>query len=125
MIVFDRHGAPAEERLSLFADDAGDEMLEAEARARICGKEDGARAIAALGRKVDPQPGRDLPQKTIWRLDQNAGAVPRVSLAPARAAVLQVDQDLQAALDHRMRAPACHIDDEPDTTGVVFEGWVV
>ena len=50
-----------------------------------------------------PSGAVDLAQEPIRHLDQNAGAVAGVGLAAAGAAVLQVDQHLQAARDHAMR----------------------
>src|SRR6266511_666515 len=125
MFVFDRHVPPAKERLSLLGDDARQKLLESQPGAGFCGEEHRARAVAALGWQLDTRSGRDLAQEAIRDLDQNAGAVAGIGFTPARAAVLQVDQYLQAARDYRMGSPACNIDDEPDAAGVVFEGWIV
>jgi hypothetical protein len=78
-----------------------------------------------LRRQVETRAGRDLAEEAIRRLDQDAGAVAGIRLTAARAAVLQVDQHLQAARDYRMGSAACDIDDEPDAARVVFEGGVV
>ncbi len=125
MIVLDGDRPPAEECLPFLGDDAGQQLLEPEPRPGLSGEEDGARAVGSQGRQVDARSGHDLPEETIRRLDQEAGAVAGVRLAAAGAAVLQVDQDLQAARDDRMGSPTRYVDDEPDATGIVFERRVV
>ena len=67
-----------------------------------------------------PSGAVDLAQEPIRHLDQDAGAVAGVGLAAAGAAVLQVDQDLQAALDDAVRRAALDVDDEADAAGVVL-----
>ena len=66
-----------------------------------------------------------LAEEPIGRLNQDAGAVTGVGLAAARAAVLEVDEHLQPALDDGVRAHALDVDDEPDAARVVFEARVI
>ena len=63
---------------------------------------------------------RHLPQEAVRHLDQDAGAVAAVGLAAARAAVQQVDEQLQPLLDDRVRPPALHVDHEPHAACVVL-----
>ena len=61
----------------------------------------------------------------MWDLDQDPAAVPGVLLAAAGATVHEVLQDREGLRDDGVRLPAVHIDDEPDTTGVVLVSRVV
>ncbi len=96
--------------------------------ARVSGlgrQEHQARAVAALLRQIPAETRRFLAEERIGDLNQDAGAVAGVDLAPARAAVLQVDQHLQRLTDDRVRAPALDISDEPDAAGIVLMSWIV
>ena len=75
--------------------------------------------------QLDAERARHLAQEAVRHLDQDAGAVAGVRLAAARAAVQQVDQQLQPLLDDRVRAPALHVDDEADAAGVVLVPRIV
>ena len=69
--------------------------------------------------------GHGLTEKCMRRLDQNAGAVAGIGFAAARAAMFQIDQDLEGVADNRMRALSLDVHDEADATGVVFRAWVI
>jgi hypothetical protein len=58
-------------------------------------------------------------------LDQDARAVAGVGLAAAGAAVLQIDEHLEAALNDGVRTLSLYIDDEADATRVVLESGVI
>jgi hypothetical protein len=125
VIVFDRHVPPPEEVLSLLDDHACHELLDSQPGAGLGGEKHGADSVAARGRQGEAQEGRDLAQKAVGHLNQNARAVSRVGFAPARPAVLQVDQHLEAARDDGVRTAARDIYDEPDATSIVFERRVI
>jgi len=54
-------------------------------------------------------------------LDEDAGSVTRIGLAAARAAVVQIPEDLEPLLDHRMGLGSLDVGDKTDATSVVFE----
>ncbi len=58
-------------------------------------------------------------------LDQQPGAVARVGIATASAAMLQVDENFYALVDNLVARAALDIGDKADTTGVVFKTGVV
>ena len=61
----------------------------------------------------------------MWSLNQNARAVARVDLAPARAAVLEVLEHLERLADDVVRRAALDVDDEADAAGVVLVRRIV
>jgi hypothetical protein len=58
-------------------------------------------------------------------LDQDSGAVARLRVASARAAMSQVDEDLQSLFNDVVRLLALNINDKTDATGIVFVAWIV
>src|SRR5678815_516559 len=64
-------------------------------------------------------------QKRVRHLNEDAGAVTGVRLAPARAAVFQVDQDLQRLFDDVMGAMSLDVHDKTHAARVAFGGGVV
>ena len=111
--------------MPFFSDGLFDQPAHLLALARIAGQEDVAHAVLSGRRQADAERVRDFPQKSIGRLNQDAGAVTGVGLAAARAAVLQVDEHLEAALDDGVRTLSLYIDDEADAARVVLEARVI
>ena len=58
-------------------------------------------------------------------LYEDAGAVAGVDLATARAAVIEVQENLQSLLNDRMGFGALDVGDEPDAARVVLESGIV
>jgi hypothetical protein len=54
-------------------------------------------------------------------LDEDAGSVTRIGLAAAGAAMIQISQDLEPLLDHRMGLGSLDVGDKADAASVVFE----
>src|SRR5687768_17405489 len=115
MIVLDRNVPPPQERLVFLGDDPADELLEAVTLAVVRWQEHRPRRKLPRRRQRDPDPGGFPPQEAVRHLDHDAGAVAGIRLAAARAAVLQVDEDLEAARDHLVRSPARYVDNETHT----------
>ena len=120
-----RHQPPAEQLLAFLVDDAFDQLPQLSAVGVVTRQEDEPGAVLTGGGQRDPERDRDLPEKPVRRLNQDAGAVAGVRLAAAGAAVQQVDQDLQSLLDDAVRAAALDIDDEPHTAGVTLVARIV
>ena len=53
-------------------------------------------------------------------LDQDSGAIPGLRIAPARAAMREIDQDLDALQDDVVRFPSLNIGDKADTAAIVL-----
>jgi hypothetical protein len=76
-----------------------------------------------------PAGGRSTPvcpaQQRVGNLDQDAGAVADQRIGPDRAAVIEIDQDLQAGGHDLMRFAAFDIGHKPHPARVMFIARVV
>ena len=93
----DRHFAPAEKRVTFFADDALDDRLARRSRFGIVRQEHESRAIRALRGQVERHHAAEEP---IGRLDEDAGAVAGVRIGSAGAAVFEVDEEVEGRSDY-------------------------
>ena len=93
--IVGRQIAPAEQRLPFLLDDLLDQRLDRGARRRIARQEHASRAVLAGGRQRRCRAARLLAEKLVRHLNEDAGAVAGVHLAAARAAMEQVDEQLQ------------------------------
>src|SRR5262245_4264241 len=117
--------APAEHLQSLFDNDSFDQGLNPAPRLGVVREEHHSRAIRSCGWQIEAKPIRFRSQERVGYLNQDTGAIAGVDLGSARAAVLQVGQELQRLVDDGVRAPTFDVDDETDATGVVLERGIV
>ena len=68
---------------------------------------------------------RPVAQQRVGDLDQAAGAVAHQRVGADRAAMVEVDQDLQARADDVVRLAALDVGDEADAARVVLVARVV
>ncbi len=118
--VIGRHVPPAQDGLSLLADDLLEGLLHSPALHRVGGQEDQTRTIGSGTGKANPQLIAFPLQEAMGHLQENAGPVSGVLLAAARAAMLQVYQDLDRFADNVVRPAGFQIDDKADAAGIVF-----
>ena len=122
--VVGRHIAPADQALPFLVDDRRDQILDRDrGRDSSCGRNTRPAPYSPAGGQR--RTGRTCAQKCVGHLNQNAGAVTGVRLAAARAAVFQVDEDLQRLLDDVVRAMSLDVHDKSDAAGIVFGSGVV
>src|SRR5215207_3703782 len=76
-------------------------------------------------RKLDAQGLTLTPEEGVRDLGQDARPVSRLRVAPARAPVLKVAQDLQPLLDRLPRPPPVYARHEPEAASIVFVGGIV
>ena len=69
------------------------------------------------------QPG-GLAEEGVGQLEEDACAVAAVRLGTGRAAMAEIDERLNALLDHRMAGAAGDPSDERHPAGVVLDGRV-
>ncbi len=87
-------------------------------------------AVAGLARQKDQtdavlagrrqRGGRDLAEEAVRHLEEDAGAVARVHLAAAGAAMLEVLEHRQRLVHDLVGGAPLHVDDEADAAGVVL-----
>src|SRR5699024_6276104 len=88
-------------------------------------QEGNACGISLRAGQCDAFFGRYRLAKSVRDLHEDAGAIARISLCTCRAAVLQIDQGLDALVHDVAGGASMHIRDECDTTGILFEFRVV
>src|SRR5204863_4258269 len=86
--------------------------------------EDHADAVAVRGGQLDPQRLRLATEERVGDLHEDAGAVARVGIAPARAAMREVLEDREPLLHDVVRTLALHVHDEADPARVVLESGI-
>jgi hypothetical protein len=79
-----------------------------------------AYAISAGQRQLEAQFAALPNKKLMWDLQENAGAVARLGIAPARPAVRQVEQHLDSFAYDFVAFVAANIGHEPDPAGIVL-----
>ena len=123
--IVGRYLAPAEQLQVLFLQDRDDERLDRAALRTVARQEDQSGAILPGLWQLNAERARHPAEKAVRHLNQDPGAVPGVGLAPAGAAVQQIDEQLQPLRDDGMGAPALHVDDEANAARVVLVPWIV
>jgi hypothetical protein len=111
--------------LAFFRDRLLNQLPHAESLAVVTRQKDVAHAVLTGRRQADAESVRDFPKEPIGRLNQNASAVAGVGLTAARAAMLQVDEHLEPALDDSMRTLSFDVDNEADAARVMLEARVI
>ena len=119
--VVGRHRAPSQEVLAFGLDNLLERHLQLAALPRISGEVHHAHAVLASRRQGDTHALGFVGQKLVRHLDEDAGSVTRIGLAAAGAAMIQVSQDLEPLLDHRMGLGSLDVGDKADAASVVFE----
>jgi hypothetical protein len=121
----DRHVAPAQQHLAFAAHRALDLLLAGQPRGVLLRQEDHPDAVLAGGRQRHALARHLLAQEVVGNLGEDACAVAHQRIGSHRAAVVQVEQDLQALLDDAVALLALDVGHEADAAGVVFVGGVV
>ncbi len=122
---FHRRVAPPEHRKPLFARDPLQDSFGEQPVRRLYGQKHHAYAIFARRRQRKPQLGA-FPRKEFVRdLNQDSSAIACFRIASARAAMSEVDEDLQSLDDDVMRLHALNIDHKTDATCIMLVSWIV
>ena len=122
---FDRRVAPAQHREPFFARDPLQDSFGQQAMRRLHRQKHHADAVLARRRQREAQLGALARKELVRDLNQDAGAVAGFRIAAARAAVREVDEDLQSLDDDVVRLLALDVDHEADATGVVLVSRIV
>ena len=79
----------------------------------------------ALRRQVEAQLGAFRREERMRDLGQDAAAVAERRIRAHRAAVVEVDQNLQALFEDIVRLAVLHVGHEANAARVMLFGWVV
>ena len=108
--------------LAVVGDRLLDQRLDLGALGVVLRQEADADGVAALGGQIEVD---HFAQERVGQLEQDARAVARVGLGAAGAAVLEVVEHVERALDGRVAALAREAGHRADAARVVLEGRVV
>jgi hypothetical protein len=120
-----RHVAPAEDLQALVGDGLGDDLLHQPEPFRVARHEQVADAVFALLRQPDAELGAFGREEAVRDLDQDAAAVAGLRIRPDRAAVVEVQEDLEALRDDLMGPAVLHVGDEADAAGILLARRIV
>ena len=122
VVLVHRHVAPLDDALALVGDRGLEQLLELLAAVLLARQEADADAVRArLGQLgVD-----DAAHELVGQLEQDSGAVARVRVGARRAAMLEVLERDDRALDGLVGGHRIELCDHGDTAGVVLVGRVV
>ncbi len=122
MRLVDRDVAPAEQALTLGADVALDELLELCAMRRVVRQEADTDAVPAGRGQLESD---DAAEEGVGELREDARAVARAHVGALGAAMLEVGERFQRALDDLVRRRVVEASDHRDAACVVLEPRVV
>ena len=121
----DRHVAPADQRLAFL----GDEFLEGGdgeiARLVVARQEAHRDAIVAGLGQGEAGARRPSAQQAIGNLDEDAGAIAEQRIGTDRAAMIEREEDFEAALDDRIGLFTTNVRNEADPAGIMLVAAVV
>jgi hypothetical protein len=123
--LVDGHVAPSDQALTGAEDLVFEDLLAAAAIVAIAGQEDQPHAVAAGLGQIDVSGLTRALEELVRHLQQDAGAVTGERIATARAAVHQVEQNIDALLDDIVRGLSLDVRNETDAAGVVLMARVV
>ena len=115
-----RHLPPAQEILPFRSHDLLENLLQLPPQRRVLRHEEKPRPVLPLRRELD-FPLRHLAQKRIRHLHENARTIARIHLRATSAAVVEIDEHLQALRHDFMRLLSLHVRDKADATRIVLK----
>jgi hypothetical protein len=124
-LAVDRHIAPAQQHLAFGLDGALQLLLAGQAGGVLLGQEDHAHAVFAGRRQHHALLGHFLAIQRVGNLDQDTGAVPHELVSTHCAAVIQVFEDLERALNDLVGLVTLDMRHKTHTAGVVFVGTAI
>src|SRR5579872_1068937 len=118
--VVDRRVAPTDESLAAFDDSLLENLLACRARLLVARHEELADRILAGRRQGHAELGAFLGEEAMRNLNQSSAAVAKLWIGACRAAMVQVDEDLEAFEQNVMRLAVLEVGDKADAAGIMF-----
>ena len=123
--IVDRDVAPADQVAGFGGDRFGDDRLGALARLGVARHEELADGVVSGRGQGEAELGAFLGEEAVGDLRQHAAAVAERRVGAGRAAMVEIDQDLQALLEDRVRGAALHVGDDADAAGIALVRRIV
>ena len=101
-------------------DRLGDDRLGAGARLGVARHEELADGVMSRLGQGEAELGAFLREEAVGDLGQHAAAVAERRVGADRAAMVEIDQDLQALLENGVRGAALHVGDDADAAGIAL-----
>ena len=120
----DRRIAPANQTQAFFREHTLDDLLGLDAGARIARHEELTDAISLRRRQAEAQLCAFFNEEAMGNLHQNAASIPQLGVCADRAAMIEVEQNLQALLHDLMRLAVLDVGDEADAASVMAQRGV-
>ena len=120
-----RHIAPAKQLLAFDLDEVFELLDHDLARLGLARQEAHGNGILAGLRQGDASGGGPFAEQRIGNLDQDAGAIAHQGIGAHRAAMVEVDQELEAQPDDLMAPGALDVGDKAHAAGVVLIAGVI
>ena len=117
--------APAEQRLPLGADEMLDMRDRDGARLLVHRQKAHRHGVAAGRRQFEAALAGPMAQQRVRHLDHAAGAVAHQRVGADRAAMVEIDEDLQPAADDIVRFSALDVRDKADAARIVLVARIV
>ena len=120
------HGdvAPADEGQAFLRELRGDDCLRLGAGGVVAGHEELADAIVLRGGQGHAKASAFLHEEVMGNLHEDAAAVAELGIRAHRAAMVKIEQDLQALLDDGVGLAVVQVGDEADAAGVLAMGGI-
>jgi hypothetical protein len=120
-----RHVAPADQALTLGGDPMFDMYGCDPARLLVLRQEAHRDGVFSERRQIEPGRLGPSPQQRIGHLDQATGAVTDQRIGADRAAMIEIDEDFEAATDDVVRLLSPDVDDKADAARIVLMPRIV
>ena len=121
----DRHVAPAQKHLALGYRRLLDDLLDDMAGFGVARHEQDADRVVARAGQLEPALLRPGDEEIVRDLDEHAAAIARLGVGAGRAAMVEVEEDLQAHRDEIVRLAIMHVRHETHAAGIMLLGRIV
>ena len=120
------HGdvAPADQGQAFLRELRGDDLFRLGAGRVVAGHEELTDAIVLGGWQGHAQARAFLHEEVMGDLDEDAAAVAELGIRAHRAAMVEIEQDLQALLNDCVGLAVVHVGDEADAAGILAMGGI-
>ena len=123
--IVDGHVAPAQHGQAFGRNGLFDDLARLSASRGLARHEELADCVMARPRQVEAELGAFGGEEPVRDLGQDAATVAERGVRPHRAAMVEVDQDLQALFENVVRLAILHVGDKTDAAGIMLPGRIV